>query len=156
MDELPAGAAAFALARIAGYAVAVALETAKLLDVGVDHVARALVLVSAHGPAGSTSFSRDSPARVSTRLTVAGDTATTLAMCLPVKRWRRSASVGHVGTAKLLVALSTHRLTIFAVTANFKAAWAWERAPSITDNAISSRRNGVRRAFLRPQSVTDD
>lgn len=41
------------------------------------------------GSAGSRSFSRDSPARVSTRLTVAGETATTRAMCSPVRRWRR-------------------------------------------------------------------
>ena len=49
MDELPANAAAVALAcAVAGDAMADALEAAEFLDIDVDHVARMLALVTAH------------------------------------------------------------------------------------------------------------
>ena len=49
MDELPADAAAVALAgAVAGDAVADALEAAELLDVDVDQLAGLLALVAAH------------------------------------------------------------------------------------------------------------
>jgi Ca2+-binding RTX toxin-like protein len=40
------------------------------------------------------------------------------------------------------------RGSIFVDTLIGNAAWAWESLPSITASAISSRRSGVRRAFL--------
>ena len=47
VDELPAGAARLALLRIAGDAMADALEAAELLDVDVDQFAGMLALVAA-------------------------------------------------------------------------------------------------------------
>src|SRR5580700_7153218 len=48
MDELPADAAAVALAlAVAGDAVADLVELAELLDIDVDHLARSLALVAA-------------------------------------------------------------------------------------------------------------
>ena len=46
----------------------------------------------ARGPSAAT-------VPTSTRLTAAGETATTLAMCLPVKRWRRSATIARPSLA---------------------------------------------------------
>ena len=92
VDELPADAAALALAgAIAGDAMADALEAAELLDVDVDQLAGMLALVAAHRLGGSRSLIRLRPSRLRMRLTVAGETPVSLAICLPVQRWRRSA-----------------------------------------------------------------
>ena len=46
-----------------------------------------------NGAAGSRSLIRLRPRRLSTRLTVAGETLVCRAICLPVQRWRRSTSI---------------------------------------------------------------
>src|ERR1700676_509777 len=101
------------------------------------------------------------------RLTVAGDTPTSAAICLPVWRWRRNASItAHVagsvwlGNERGLEERScnpstpsarnrlTHLATILGVMLNWRAAAAWLRPPSITLRTIVSRPLGVRGAFL--------
>lgn len=61
-----------------------AVEAGELLDIDVDHLAGMVALVAPER-LGSKSFSRDSPARLSPRLTVAGETPTSN-VCRPVKR----------------------------------------------------------------------
>jgi hypothetical protein len=67
---------------------------AELLDVDVDEFARVFAFVAARaGSAGSSALRRLSPSRLRTRLTVAGDTPTSRAICSPGSRRRRSASI---------------------------------------------------------------
>src|SRR5258708_33029568 len=101
------------------------------------------------------------------RLTVAGDTPTSMAMCLPVWRCRRKASTAvhldggiWLGNERGLEERSrnpstpsarnrpTHLATVFAVVLNRTAAAAFVRPPSITLRTIASRPFGVRGAFL--------
>src|SRR3984893_9994777 len=110
---------------------------------------------------------RFSPSRRRMRLTVAGDTPTSAAICLPVWRWRRNASItAHVAGAVWLGNergleerscnpstpsarnRSTHLATILGVMLNWRAAAAWLRPPSVTLRTIASRPLGVRGAFL--------
>ena len=78
---------------IAGDAVADAVEAAEFLDVDVDHVARLVVLVATHRLGRLEILqpqqfrSCQHPAHRRRR------DGTTLAMCLAVKRWRRSATI---------------------------------------------------------------
>jgi hypothetical protein len=77
VDELPTEAAAVALTlAIPRDAVADAIEAAELLDVDVEQLAGM----------------RLRPRRFRMRLTVAGETPTSAAICWPVRRWRRKAS----------------------------------------------------------------
>src|SRR5712672_1794720 len=101
------------------------------------------------------------------RLTVAGETPTSAAICLPVWRWRRKTST----TAHVVGAVwlgnergleersrkpstpsarnrSTHLATVFAVVLNWRAAAAFVTPSSITIRTIASRPFGVRGAFL--------
>jgi hypothetical protein len=71
----------------------------------MDELAGVLAFIAAHRPAGSRSFSRDRPARASTRLTVASDTPVCLAMCLPVRRRRRSATIASATAALVRLGL---------------------------------------------------
>ncbi|BAB52320.1 mlr5962 [Mesorhizobium japonicum MAFF 303099] len=66
-------------------------EAAEFLDVDMDHLAWVIALIASDRFGRLISLSRDSPARLRTRLTVAGETPTSMAMCLPVNRWRRKA-----------------------------------------------------------------
>jgi hypothetical protein len=79
VDELPAGAARLALLAIAGDAVANTVEPAELLDVDVDHLAGMGTFV-ALDRIGWLEVLEPLPARLSTRLTVAGDTPTSSSM----------------------------------------------------------------------------
>src|SRR5712671_2158656 len=101
------------------------------------------------------------------RLTVAGETPTSAAICLPVWRWRRKTST----TAHVVGAVwlgnergleersrkpstpparnrSTHLATVFGVVLNWRAAAALPSPPSITHRTMASRPFGVRGAFL--------
>src|SRR5205807_10621212 len=101
------------------------------------------------------------------RLTVAADTPTSAAICLPVWRCRRKTSTAaHVaggvwlGNERGLEERSrnpstpsarnrsTHLATVFAVVLNRTAATAFVRPSSITLRTIASRPFGVRGAFL--------
>src|SRR5437762_1249188 len=101
------------------------------------------------------------------RLTVAADTPTSAAICLPVWRCRRKTSTAaHVaggvwlGNERGLEERSrnpstpsarnrsTHLATVFAVVLNRTAAAAFVRPSSITLRTIASRPFGVRGAFL--------
>ncbi len=87
MDVFPADTACVALTGpVAGDAVADAMK-AEALDVEMDPGRPALR--THDGSAGVMSFIRDRPARLRTRLTVAGETPVSMAMCLPVSRCRR-------------------------------------------------------------------
>jgi hypothetical protein len=77
VDELPAGTPALT-GTLAGDAVADAFEAAEFLDVDVDQLAGRGPFVI--GAAGIRSLSRLSPSRRRTRLTVAGETSTCLAI----------------------------------------------------------------------------
>ena len=69
------------------------VEAAELLDVDVDQLAGVLALVAADRLGRLEVADRGSgPRRRRMRLTVAGETPAWAAICLPVKRWRRSAS----------------------------------------------------------------
>src|ERR1700716_54715 len=101
------------------------------------------------------------------RLTVAGDTPTSTAICLPVWRSRRKAStaayvagVGWLGGERGLDERSSkpstpstrkrspHLATVLDVVLNWRAAAALLNPPSITDRTMASRPFGVRGAFL--------
>ena len=85
-------AAAVALAgAVAGDAVADPVEAAELLDVDVDQLAGLLALVAEHRRGRLQIAHPASRAARRMRLTVAGETPVSLAICLPVKRWRRRA-----------------------------------------------------------------
>src|SRR6202049_1932763 len=100
------------------------------------------------------------------RLTVAGDTPTSAAICLPVWRWRRNASTtAHVAGAVWLGNergleerarkpstppvrnRSTHLATVFGVVLTWRAAAAL-LSPASTHRTMASRPFGVREAFL--------
>ena len=81
-----------ALRAVAGDAVAEPLEAAELLDVDVDQLAGMLALVAADRLGRLEGLERLRPSRLRMRLTVAGETPASAAICLPVQRWRRRAS----------------------------------------------------------------
>src|SRR3984957_6921019 len=100
------------------------------------------------------------------RLTVAGDTPTSTAICLPVQRCRRKAStMAHVAGAAWLGNergleersrkpstpsarnRSTHLATVLGVVLNWRAAAAL-LSPASTDRTMASRPFGVSGAFL--------
>ena len=143
-------------------------DPAELLDIEMDELTGMLALVSGAParpvPGLSAATGRRVPAPGSpspwTRRVA-------MAMCLPVRRCRRSAAIASATAASVRLGLvfgreersampalpsarkrSTQRATTFAVTPYVSAAWALERRPSTTSRAISSRRSGVRRAFL--------
>ena len=98
MDELPADAAAVALApAVAGDAMADVVEPAELLDVDMDELAGMLALVAADRLGRLQRCQPVEPRRCRMRLTVAGETPVSAAICLPVQRWRRrrSTSLDH-------------------------------------------------------------
>ena len=68
------------------------IEPAELLDVDVDHLAGMLALVAADRLGRLERRQPVTPSRLRMRLTVAGETPTSAAICLPVWRWRRKAS----------------------------------------------------------------
>src|SRR3979490_2910481 len=101
------------------------------------------------------------------RLTVAGETPTSAAICLPVWRWRRKTSTtAHVAGAVWLGNergleersrkpstpparnRSTHLATVFGVVLNWRAAAALLSPFPTTDRTMASRPLGVRGAFL--------
>ena len=85
MDELPADAAALLWpVAVAGDAVADPIEPAELFDVDVDQFAGMLALVAAHRLGRLQSREPVQPSRRRMRLTVAGETPTSAAICLPV------------------------------------------------------------------------
>jgi hypothetical protein len=67
-------------------------DPAELFDVNVDEFARVLTLIAPNwfGRLQSTQFIQSQPTQ--TRLTVAGETPVSAAICLPVQRCRRKAS----------------------------------------------------------------
>ena len=79
--------------RSAGDAMADAVELAELLDVDVDELARPFALVAARRLGRFEGAQSLRPRRLSTRLTVAGETPVSAAIALPVRRWRRRASM---------------------------------------------------------------
>jgi hypothetical protein len=100
------------------------------------------------------------------RLTVAGETPTSAAICAPVWRCLRKASTAAqtAGRAWLgdewgldersrkpatpsMRKRSTHLATVLGVVRNSRAAEAFDRPPSITLRAIASRPFGVSDAF---------
>lgn len=92
--KLPADAAAVALAGlVAADAVADTLETPELLDVDVNDLAWALALILTFRLGRLQIAYPVNPKRRRMRLTVAGDTSTSAAICLPVWRCRRKASM---------------------------------------------------------------
>src|SRR5262249_54469518 len=92
MEELPADAAAVALTlTVAGDAVAYLIELAELFDVEMDHLAGLLAFISPGWPGWLQGAQLAQPQ--STRLTVAGETPTVVAISLPGMRWRRRLSM---------------------------------------------------------------
>jgi hypothetical protein len=85
VDELLADTAAVALAgSIAGDAVADLVEATELFDIDMDHLTGMLALKGRTGSAGSRSRIRFNPNRRRMRLTIAGETPTSAAICSPV------------------------------------------------------------------------
>src|SRR6266436_4479812 len=101
------------------------------------------------------------------RLTVAGDTPTLAAICLPVWRCRRNASIAEYVAGAVWLGKEwgreersrnpstpsarkrlTHLATVLAVVLKWRAAAALFRPPSTTLRTIASRPFGVRGAFL--------
>jgi len=76
-----------------------AIDPAELLDVDVDHLARMLALVKAHWFARLQRINSVEPERLRMRLTVAGDSRSAAAICLPVWRARRSVSTCATSTS---------------------------------------------------------
>ena len=169
MDELPAGAAAgrVALPAVAGDAVADPLEAAELLDVDVDQLAGMLALVAADRLGRLEGLMRLRPRRLRMRLTVAGETPTSAAICLPVKRWRRRAdhlldNGRGVGCRSRCgrderssnparpsaLKRATHLRTVRGQTPAARAAASGVCPLSTIARTMRSRPSGVRRAFL--------
>ena len=73
-----------------GDAVPHGANTAKLLDIDVDEFARVLALVAPDRFSWLQGAELVQAEPTQTRLTVAGDTPVSAAICLPVQRWRRS------------------------------------------------------------------
>ena len=154
-------------AAIAGDAVADALESAELLDVDVDHLAGMLALVAAHRlgrldvlqprQPGAPQHPADGGGRdadlhgdvlAGQPLAAQGDDALGHGLVgharHDVGRDERSAMPARPSPCSARPSAPRSSPTRH----NVRAAWALERPPSITESAISSRRSGVRRAFL--------
>jgi hypothetical protein len=101
------------------------------------------------------------------RLTVAADTPTSAAICLPVYRRRRKASTAEQAAGAVWLGEEsgleersrkpstpsarkrlTHLATVFAVVWNARAAATLDSPPSTTDRTIISRPFGVKGALL--------
>ncbi len=93
-NSQPAAARAGSAGAVAGDAMADALETAELLDVDMDQLA-GMSRARSGGPARRARVAASGSVRGACRmrLTVAGETPISAAICLPVQRWRRSATI---------------------------------------------------------------
>src|ERR1700712_1152004 len=79
------------------------------LDIEVDKAAWLGVLIADHRLWGMRSFIRGRSARLRTRLTMAGDMPTSIAICLPFRRWRRSAMIRAASAAAVCFGLTFGR-----------------------------------------------
>ena len=149
MQILPADPSRIALARaVAGDPVTDPVEFAELLDVDMDDLARGGPLVAADRLGRLSANSRLRPRRLRMRLTVAADTPTSAAICLPVWRCLRKAStaaqtagVAWLGEESGLEERSckpstpsasnrsTHLATVLGVVLNWRAAAALDVRP---------------------------
>jgi hypothetical protein len=76
-----------------GDAVAHRADSAELFDIEMDELARMLAFITPYRFGRLQGTELFNPSRRRTRLTVAGETPVSEAICLPVRRWRRSRSI---------------------------------------------------------------